>query len=78
MNQKSAKAYLGASIYPSERVNGKVNHPSNGIWAKIHLSPFLIHWGLDQIWSFDTLRGTDYTLSPPLYCAKICSGPGFH
>jgi hypothetical protein len=23
MNQKLAKVYLGASIYPSERVNGK-------------------------------------------------------
>ncbi len=25
MNQKSAKVYLEAFIYPSERVNGKVN-----------------------------------------------------
>ena len=34
MNQKWAKVYLRASIYPSERVNGKVNrvnHPSKGI-----------------------------------------------
>jgi len=34
MNQKWAQKYLGAYIYPSKRVNGKVNrvnHPSNGI-----------------------------------------------
>ncbi len=34
MNQKSAKVFLGASIYPSERVNGKmnrVNHPLNRV-----------------------------------------------
>ncbi len=35
MNQKWAKVYLGASIHPIERVNGKVNrvnHHSKGIW----------------------------------------------
>jgi hypothetical protein len=34
MNQKSSNVYLGASIYSSEKVNGKmnrVNHPSKGI-----------------------------------------------
>ncbi len=34
MNQKSTNLNIGAFIYPSERVNGKVNrvnHPSKGI-----------------------------------------------
>ncbi len=62
---------LGASINPSERANlkvNRVNHPPKGVCRfQDTLKPIFGSFG-DQI---DPLR-------PPLFGAKIYSGPGLH
>jgi hypothetical protein len=59
-------------------VNRKVNRKVNRVEilrrvydvSKIHLSPFLTDWGLDYIWSFDTLRAPDNPLALPFLVLK--------